>query len=216
MADDSPQPSSAPSPGTQPAVQQPATARRRKPAAEKNADVRAGLEPLAPGERPGAVTIAALVAAALAISNIVAYFAGAKPDAADTADVAVQLVLVTAILGMCAVGMWLVKYWAVLGFQTLLALQMLVSALALLRANSLPAVGIWLALMVAAGVLFWYLIRAMARIQMPEPPDSAALEALRNEVRQREAAREGLPQGQNSEPNPSPAVDVDAKGGPHE
>ncbi len=162
--------------------------RGRNTSEERNAEVRASLEPLATGEPPLAVTIGAVVAAVLAISNIVAYFAGAKPDNADSANVALQLVLVTGLLGACAIGMWLVKYWAVLGFQTLLALQVLVSVLALLRANSLAAVGVWTLLMVGAGVLFWYLIRAMARIQMPRPPESEALKAARAKVAAKRAA----------------------------
>ncbi len=157
---------------------------RRKTSEERNAEVRASLEPLAPGERPRAVTVAALVAAALAISNVVAYFAGAKPDGAESSNVVVQLLLATGILAVCAIGMWKAKYWAVLGFQTLLALQMLISVLALTRANSLAAVAVWTALLAGAGVLFWYLIRAMARIQMPEPPETAALREARAKLAQ--------------------------------
>ena len=38
---------------------------------------------------------------------------------------------------MCAVGMWRLRYWAVLGFQTLLAIGLLGFSLALVRASNL-------------------------------------------------------------------------------
>ncbi|HEX5896975.1 MAG TPA: hypothetical protein VFY47_11665, partial [Thermoleophilaceae bacterium] len=42
----------------------------------KNAAARAALEPLAPGERPTAVTVGAIVAALLAVANLIAVVAG--------------------------------------------------------------------------------------------------------------------------------------------
>jgi anti-sigma-K factor RskA len=43
---------------------------------QRNAEARAKLEPLAPGERPGAVTVAAVVALVLGVGNLIAYAAG--------------------------------------------------------------------------------------------------------------------------------------------
>ncbi|HEU4980164.1 MAG TPA: hypothetical protein VFT14_03035, partial [Solirubrobacterales bacterium] len=61
-------------------------------------------------------------------------------------------------------------YWAVLGFQTLLLLMLLASALGLVLVSTvLEALGTT-ALILGSGVLFYFLIRAMARIQMPRPP----------------------------------------------
>jgi threonine/homoserine/homoserine lactone efflux protein len=69
-----------------------------------------------------------------------------------------------------AVGMWRARYWAVLGFQTLLLLMMLASAFGLVVVNSvLQAVGTTL-LLAGSGALFYFMIRAMARIQMPSSP----------------------------------------------
>ena len=67
-------------------------------------------------------------------------------------------------------GMWRAKYWAVLGFQALLALAILVVALALTVASDVLTVVICLAVIVPAGTLFWFLIKALARIQMPDRP----------------------------------------------
>jgi hypothetical protein len=77
-----------------------------------------------------------------------------------------------AILAVAAWGLWRARYWAVLGFQAILALNIIVMALLLVRASSLAGVAIALAVVVSAGWLFWKLVRAMARIQMParRPP----------------------------------------------
>lgn len=129
---------------------------------------RASLAPLAPGERPRAVTVAAIAALAFAIANLAVWIAGddfGKGGAATT-----QMFLLTVILLAAAGGMWRARYWAVLGFETLLALQIIVIALALTRVNAIWGAVILLALIGAAGTLFWYLVRAMARIQMPSRP----------------------------------------------
>ena len=72
---------------------------------------------------------------------------------------------------MMAWGMWKARYWAVLGFQMLLVLLILARPWASSAApRSSPQVVGSLVLLPASGVLFYYLIRAMARIQMPERP----------------------------------------------
>ena len=132
----------------------------------KNEAARASLEPLAPGERPRIVTIAALVALGLALANVGLWLGGVKvsgrePNVGST-------VLQAAILIAAAAGMWRAKYWAVLGFQALLGLTILLAALALLVAsNALEAV-VCLAIIGLGGWLFWKLVRALARLQMPE------------------------------------------------
>jgi hypothetical protein len=68
--------------------------------------------------------------------------------------------------------MWRARYWAVLGMQILLGLTMVVCALALLTAINLWAFVLVLLLLSASGTLFWFLVKAMARIQMPERPGS--------------------------------------------
>lgn len=144
------------------------TDRPRKSAAERNEAVRAGLEPLAPGERPTPVTVAAIVAAILAIINSGLLIAGfdVRGGSATPTGGALFAVLMLA----AAAGMWRAKYWAVLGFQALLGISIAVASLSLLRAATLQGVLIPLAIIVPGGWLFWKLIRAMARIQMPERP----------------------------------------------
>jgi hypothetical protein len=63
--------------------------------------------------------------------------------------------------------MWQCRYWAVLGFEALLGVAIVYAVLALLVAANLAAVVRCLAIIAIAGPLFWFLIRAMARIQLP-------------------------------------------------
>jgi hypothetical protein len=68
---------------------------------------------------------------------------------------------------VAAAGMWKAKYWAVLGFQALLTLQLIIAFLALLVVEDLWRAAVFVAIIGLGGWLFWKLIRAMARLQMP-------------------------------------------------
>jgi hypothetical protein len=138
----------------------------------KSEAARAALKPLGPGERPTAVTVGAIVAALLAAANLIAVVAG-WDGAAGEDDRARELagsILVTGLLCVVAWGMWQGKYWAVLGMQTLLALTLIASALGLVTAGSTGAVVVLVLIIIGAGTLFWFMVKAMARIQMPERP----------------------------------------------
>jgi hypothetical protein len=134
---------------------------------------RAALEPLAPGERPVPVTVGAIAAGLLALANLVALVAGwdTGPGSGDDDGRAIAgSLLVTGVLGVVAYGMWRARYWAVLGMQTLLAITIIFASLGLITATSAWAALLLIAIVSAAGVLFWFLVKAMARIQMPERP----------------------------------------------
>jgi hypothetical protein len=131
----------------------------------RDARIRAQLRPLADGERPGAVTVGAIVAAVLAVLVVVGYARGARIGGRGSLAGAL---LLAGVLLVAAWGMWNVRYWAVLGFEALLTFQLIVAALALLVASNLWAAALCLAVIGFGGWLFWKLIRAMARIQMPE------------------------------------------------
>jgi hypothetical protein len=137
--------------------------------------VRAQLKPLAPGERPAAVTVGAIVAALLAVANLVAVAAGWDGAAGedDRARALAGSILVAGLLFVVAWGMWHARYWAVLGMQTLLALTLIASALGLVTVSSAGGAVLLLAILAAAGTLFWFMVKAMARIQMPERPTRA-------------------------------------------
>ena len=141
----------------------------------KNEAARSALKPLAPGERPTAVTVGAIVAALLAAANLIAVIAGWDGAAGsdDRARAIAGSLLVTGLLCVVAWGMWHAKYWAVLGMQTLLALTLIAAALGLVTAENAAAMLVLVGIIVAAGTLFWFMVKAMARIQMPERPSRA-------------------------------------------
>ncbi|MBJ7354773.1 MAG: hypothetical protein JHC98_08115 [Thermoleophilaceae bacterium] len=165
-----------------------ARARRRARSEAKDQAVRDSLEPLEPGERPLAVTIASIIAGLLAIGNLVTYALSDHVANADRGKEIFQTIAICAILAAASWGMWRAKYWAVLGFQTILGLQILVLSLSILTASNALVALLFLAIILLSSVLFWFLIRAMARIQMPEAPDVKTLREQREEAEQ--AARE--------------------------
>ena len=131
----------------------------------KNAEARAKLEPLREGERPTAVTVAAVIATLLVVTNLLLPLAGwSNPGGSATP----ALIVFTALLGLMAFGLWRARYWAVLGMEALLALIMLRYAFAGVFAANLRAVVVSVAVLVPAAALFWCLVKAMARIQMPD------------------------------------------------
>jgi hypothetical protein len=181
-------PSGAEPSGAEPSGDEPSGAERyaasRARSEAKNQAVRETLEPLEPGERPGAVTIAAIVALLMAVANIAAF--ALSNDNENRGGEAFQTILITAILLTAAFGMWRARYWAVLGFETILAFQIILLMLALMVAeNALVALGI-VVIVLALGTLFWKLIRAMARIQMPDSPD---LKRMREQAEKIEAEK---------------------------
>jgi len=140
---------------------------------ERNDEARAKLEPLERGERPKAVTIGAVVSTVLAITiSVQGVLSLLGVSAGEATTRPAPLILFAAVLWAMAVGMWRARYWAVLGFQTVLLLMMLASAFGLVVVNSLlQAVGTTL-LLLGSGALFYFMVRAMARIQMPSSPDA--------------------------------------------
>jgi len=132
---------------------------------ERDELIRAELEPLAPGERPRAVTVAAIVAALFGLLNIALWVAGVgvegeRPEPGQT-------FIFAALMFVAAWGMWQARYWAVIGFQALLALVLIIATLAVFVSDSVLEALALLALLFFGGWLFWKLIRAMARLQMP-------------------------------------------------
>jgi hypothetical protein len=141
--------------------------KRRLSAEERDARARAELEPLEPGERPRAVTVAATVALVMAMVNS-AVMATGRSLGGDEGDALFTGILMNVVLVIAALGMWRARYWAVLGFQALLALQILVLTLFVLLAARPIDMLYAIPLVVGLGALFFKLVGAMARIQLPE------------------------------------------------
>jgi hypothetical protein len=133
---------------------------------ERNSAAREELEPLRVGERPAVVTAGAAISGLLAASILVAYLAGAEVNGERPR--VLQVIFPAALMAVMSFGLWRTRYWAVLGFQAALALIVVAAALGLLTAHNVAQVAGTLALIAIAGTLFYFMIRAMARIQMPE------------------------------------------------
>jgi hypothetical protein len=137
---------------------------------QRDEAARAKLKPLGSGERPAAVTVGAVLAFVLALANFGSWLAGLevqgdRPSAAG-------VIVYSGLMLLVAYGMWRAKYWAVLGMHALLAILIIVFALLAVKAENAFELLIALAVIVPSGTLFWFLIKAMARIQMPPRPGS--------------------------------------------
>jgi hypothetical protein len=128
--------------------------------------LRATLEPLREDERPPALLVAIAVCVLLALAVIIgaatvqhlSRHGGSLPGGAFLAIVLLLL----------AQGMYKRRYWAVLGFEALLAFQIIVTSLALVVASTIAAAAICALSVGLGGWLFWKLIRVMGRIQASE------------------------------------------------
>jgi hypothetical protein len=126
----------------------------RDPRRDERAHI--ALTPLADDERPPALLVAVVVALALAVAVIIGTLTihslsrngGSLPGG----------IFITCVLALLAWGMYERRYWAVLGFEALLAFQIVVT-------STLLAAGLCLVSIVLAGWLFWKLVRVMGRIQ---------------------------------------------------
>ena len=135
-------------------------------AEQRNQEAREALEPLAEGERPTVVTIGAIVAALIAVSVVVGYAAGAEVNGEQPK--LAQVVAPAVIMGMMAWGMWHARYWAVLGFQLILVIVLFSAFFGLVvGASSVGQILGTLLLLAVAGTFFFFMVKAMARIQMP-------------------------------------------------
>ena len=137
----------------------------------RDAEARAKLKPIAPGERPPVIIVATLIAGAIGGGQLIAFLAGATirghtPAAGGTIAFCVLMLV-------CAAGMWRLWYGAVLGFMALLAIVVTLFSLFLIEASNVLGVVVALAIIVGGGYLFFKLVRVLSRIQMPRPPGAS-------------------------------------------
>jgi hypothetical protein len=148
---------------TEPGAQ--AASKKRLSSAERDEIVRAELKPLTAGERPLPVKIAAILAASLALANVAFYFAGVEVRGQKPALLGV--LIFAGLMLVAAWGMWTLRYWALLGFQALLAMTLVIAGLSLMVAGNLLAVILCIVILLAGGWLFWKLIRVLGRVKVP-------------------------------------------------
>lgn len=136
----------------------------------RDAEARAKLKPLAPGERPMVIRVSALIAAGLGLANFIAWVAGDKIGGKHPA--AGGILIFTVLMCACAVGLWRMWYGAVLGFMALLAIIGTLFSLYLVEASNLLGFIVAPVIIGVAGFLFFKLVRVLSRIQLPQRPGS--------------------------------------------
>jgi hypothetical protein len=129
----------------------------------RDEQARSALTPLEPGERPTALLVAVAVAVVLALGVVVGVLT--IHDLSRHGGSLAGGAFLAGVLALLALGMYRCRYWAVLGFEALLAFQIIVTSLALVVASTLLAAGLCLISIVLGGWLFWKLVRVMGRIQ---------------------------------------------------
>ena len=144
--------------------------RPRRTSEERNAAVRATLTPLEPGEHPWSLKIAVLLAVLIGGGDLVAVMIDGQFKVGGAHAGAGGVILFSALMLVCAVGMWRLRYWAVLGFQAILAFVILFFTLLGLRAANVLAVVSSVIVVGGGGWLFYKLVRVLSRIQMPKYP----------------------------------------------
>jgi hypothetical protein len=136
---------------------------------ERNREAREALHPLYEGERPTVVTIGAILSAIVAAffwaSAVVAIFSDTEVNGAEPHPL--QLALTASVVTVMAWGMWKSRYWAVLGFQVVLAILVLLGTAGLVTATTIAQVVATVLLVAVCLAFFLFMVKAMARIQMP-------------------------------------------------
>ncbi len=127
---------------------------------------RAPLTPLGEHERPPALLVAVAVCALLALGVVVG--AATVRDLSRHGGSLPGAIFLAVLLAALAQGMYRRRYWAVLGFEALLAFQVLVTSLALVVAATIAAAAVCVLSIGLGGWLFWKLVRVMGRIQAGE------------------------------------------------
>jgi hypothetical protein len=137
----------------------------------RNAEARAKLDPLQPGERPLVLWIAIVLTAGAGVANFVLYEAGAKIEGKHPHP---SVLIFSVVMLFCAIGMWRLWYQAVLAFMVLLAIMVVLFSLFLLEASNLLGFLVPPIFIIGGGFLFWKLVRVLSRLQMPSRPQPRA------------------------------------------
>lgn len=138
---------------------------------QRNAAVRATLRPYRQGERPWPILVGALLALASGLVQLILFIVGVKLKTTGVHAAAGQTIVFGVLMFVCAAGMWLMRYWAVLGFMALLAILVVFAMGALIKASSVLGLVIALGIVGGGGYLFYKLVRVLSRLQMPKYPD---------------------------------------------
>ena len=116
------------------------------------------------------IKVGAALAAASGLTQLILWLVGVRLRTTGLHASAGQTIVFAVLMFVCAGGMWLMRYWAVLGFMALLAILLVFAVGALVKASSLIGLAVALAIIAVGGYLFFKLVRILSRIQMPKYP----------------------------------------------
>jgi hypothetical protein len=103
----------------------------------------------------------------VALSIVAGYLAGVEVN--GKVPKVPQVLAPALILCFMSWGMWRARYWAVLGFQLILVFLIFSAVFGLaVQAASVAQFAVTLGLLAVTGTFFFFMVKAMARIQMPE------------------------------------------------
>jgi hypothetical protein len=103
-------------------------------------------------------------------AQLVLFVFGVKLKVSGAQAKAGSTIVFGVLMFVCAAGVWMMRYWAVLGFMALMAIFSLYFALALIKVSSILGLAISLTGLGLCGWLFYKLVRVLSRIQMPRYP----------------------------------------------
>jgi hypothetical protein len=107
------------------------------------------------------------VAGLIALSIVAAYLAGVEVDGERPRFA--QAAAPALLMAVMSWGMWRARYWAVLGFQMLLVFLIFSAVFGILvQAASAAQFAATVGLLAVSGAFFYFMVKAMARIQMPQ------------------------------------------------
>jgi len=133
----------------------------------RNEAARGALTPYAEGERPWPIKVSAILATGFGAYNLVSFLLGTKLRVDGQKPGTAGVLLFAVVMFTCAVGMWRMRYWAVLGFQALLVLVLLTFAVLLIKVSNFAGLAVCLIGLTVGGTLFYKLVKAMGRMQVP-------------------------------------------------
>ena len=170
-------------PGVRAAESPPAHLPQPSRSEARNAQVRATLRPIEPGERPQGDRRLERARCRAGAHDLVAWVAGDKIGGKHPA--AAGIFIFSAVMAAAAIGMWRLWYGAVLGFMALLAIIAVIFTLLLIEASNVLGLVVALAIIGGSGYLFFRTAGGRAE---PDPDAALARSAAVTASRREQAA----------------------------
>jgi thiamine-phosphate pyrophosphorylase len=141
---------------------------RRASSEERNEAIRSELRPFAEGERPWPAAVAAILLAAVGLTNLVLLAFGYQPrESLQGTDGTIGQIAFGIAAVALATFVWRLHAWALLLLQALFGVTALTSFVGLIISRTFRGAFLAVAVMAVTGFLFYKLVRVLARAQTP-------------------------------------------------